>query len=84
MGVLKQLSTLDEDGLFARPVIEQVPELREAYLAQIDEPMDFRTIEEEKVPAYPHIRELQYDLILVFRNCATFNDPGSEYHAFAM
>lgn len=46
--------------------------------------MDFRTIEEDKIPAYYEIRQLQDDLILVFRNCATFNEAGSQLHALAM
>jgi hypothetical protein len=83
-GILDQLSTLDPDGLFAIPVIEQLPELEDDYIAQIESPMDFRTIEEERLPTYEHIRALQDDLILVFRNCATFNDSNSEIHSFAV
>lgn len=82
--VLKHLSLLDDDELFAVPVTEKFPEVEKDYIALIESPMDFRTIEEERLPYYEHIRELQDDLILVFRNCATFNDPSTVFHAFAM
>lgn len=83
-GVLRHFSDLDEENIFAVPVIESVPDLKESYLKIIESPMDFRTIEEDRIQYYQSIRELQDDLILVFRNCATFNLPSSEYHAFAM
>jgi len=82
--VLRHLSALDEEGLFSKPVVEQAPGLREIYLATIESPMDFRTIEEDRSQYYETIQELQDDLILIFRNCATFNNPSSEYHSFAM
>lgn len=82
--VLSQLSALDDDGLFSAPVVELVPDLEEIYATKIETPMDFRTIEEERINYYESIQELQEDLILVFRNCATFNGPSSEYSAFAM
>lgn len=75
---------LDEDGLFATPVVEQVPDLKDLYLTKIKSPMDFRTIKEERSQYYESIQELQDDIILTFRNCAMFNEPGSEYHQFAM
>ena len=81
---MRHLSTLDEDGIFAAPVVEQVPDIKDEYHAQIGTPMDFRTIEEERKQYYASIRELQEDLILVFRNCATFNEPSSMYHLFAL
>ena len=82
--ILRHLAMLDEEGLFASPVIEQMPDIDEVYLSMIDTPMDFRTIQEDRIHYYESIRELQDDLILVFRNCATFNDESTEYHAFAM
>lgn len=45
--------------------------------------MDFRTIEEERLPAYESIRGLQEDLILTFRNCMKFNRRGTEYWTLA-
>lgn len=47
-------------------------------------PMDFRTIEEERLPDYGNISELQDDLILTFRNCCEFNSDNPEYYNYAM
>lgn len=82
--VLNHLSLLDVDELFAIPVIEKFPEVEKDYVAIVESPMDFRTIEEDRLPYYEHIQELQDDLILVFRNCATFNDTSTVFHSFAM
>ena len=72
---------MDEDQLFHTPVIEAYPELQKSYLQHIATPMDFRTIEEERLWHYQSITELQLDLILVFSNCMTFNDTDSPlYH----
>ena len=46
--------------------------------------MDFRTIEEERLPYYSSIRDLQWDLILVFNNCKKYvSDPSSEFWELA-
>jgi Bromodomain len=65
--------------VFSSPVVEAFPEIADSYLEEIEEPMDFRTIEEERLPAYNSIRELQADLMLTFRNCMRFNRRGTEY-----
>lgn len=73
--------TLDEDAIFHIPVVEAYPELQKSYLQQIAQPMDFRTIEEERLWFYKSIAELQLDLILVFSNCMEYNDTDSPlYH----
>lgn len=66
------------------PVTEAYPESAEEYLKTVDDPMDFRTIVEERIPCYECISELQEDLILVFRNCTTFNEVGTEYWSYAV
>jgi len=75
--------SMDEGGNFYVPVAEAFPNIGEAYLAMISNPMDFRTIEEERLNVYQSIRELQEDLILVFSNCMEFNVPRSDLHAIA-
>jgi hypothetical protein len=82
LSVPLQQRTLDESRIFEWPVIESFPEVADSYLEVIDDPMDFRTIEEERLPAYRSIRELQADLILTFENCVKFN-PGTEYSELA-
>ena len=63
------------------PVVEAYPDLQQSYLQHIATPMDFRTIEEERLWYYRSITELQHDLILVFSNCMEFNDTDSPlYH----
>lgn len=68
-GVLDEMRELDVNGLFGIPVLEAVPGIKASYLKKIKNPMDFRTIEEERAPAYERISRLQDDLILVFQNC---------------
>jgi Bromodomain len=74
---------LDAEQLFWVPVAEAYPDLGDAYLAHISEPMDFRTIEEERLLYYTSITQLQDDLILVFRNCMDFNEPDSPVYETA-
>jgi hypothetical protein len=81
--MLSRLSTIDEDGTFALPVAEAFPGIADAYGELIDEPMDFRTIEEECLPMYRSIRELQNDLIKVFHNCIIFNGESNEFGQLA-
>lgn len=59
--------------MFEEPVVEQYPDIAESYQSVIKEPMDFRTIEEERLPRYRSIQELQQDLMMVFNNCILFN-----------
>ena len=81
---VRHQANLDSDGVFASPVIEQVPKLRDRYLSEIKNPMDFRTIKEDRVQTYQSIKELQADLVLVFRNCTIFNPKPSDWHSYAM
>jgi len=71
--ILNNLSELDENNIFARPVVDVHPEIKASYLTAIEEPMDFETIREERVYTYESVRELQQDLILCFQNCVEFN-----------
>jgi Bromodomain len=64
--------------VFDLPVAETCPDLADDYLDVITRPMDFRTIEEERVPQYTSIVDLQNDLELVFYNCIAFNGPNNE------
>jgi bromodomain-containing protein 8 len=81
--ILRRLRELDQEGTFALPVVEAFPYLSKDYKRVIKEPMDFRTIEEDRLPVYRSIRELQKDLVLVFTNCIKFNEQGSELASFA-
>lgn len=76
--VVEKLSAYDEDNIFKAPVAEVYPEVAATYLKTIEHPMDLRTIEEERIHLYESITRLQDDLILMFRNCCTFNAPGSD------
>ena len=49
----------------------------------ISNPMDFRTIEEDRIHYYSSITELQKDLTLVFGNCIKYNGTLSEFGQFA-
>ena len=74
---------LDDGDTFAAPVVETFPDLADAYKA-IENPMDFRTIEEERLQYYRSITDLQQDLLLVFHNCLEFsNGVENEYTAVA-
>lgn len=76
-------STMDEGGNFAIPVIEAFPEITDDYLARVQNPLDFRTIQEERLQLYHSIHELQDDLILVFSNCMNYNVPDSDLYLVA-
>lgn len=75
--------SIDEGDIFAIPVAEAFPSIADAYLDVVEHPMDFRTIQEERVPSYSSIRELQQDLALVFENCIRFNGASNEYAMIA-
>lgn len=84
-GVLEKMRVLDsEKGAFEIPVAEAFPEIETAYLRAVTSPMDFRTIEEERLPTYESISQLQDDLILVFGNCVRFNGNDTEYGRYAI
>lgn len=68
---------MDEGNIFEDPVVETYPAFKKNYLAVIDEPMDFRTIENERLRRYTSVRELQNDLKLVFENCIRYNGKAS-------
>ena len=71
--MVQRISENDELGIFSKPVIEAHPTIADAYLNVIETPIDLRTIEEERVNIYNSIQGLQDDLVLMFRNCCTFN-----------
>ena len=58
---------------------EAYPQLRIEYTEAIRHPMDFRTIQEERLPYYQSITELQDDLLQVFENCIKFNGATSDF-----
>ena len=74
---------IDESEVFAEPVCEAYPAVKDDYLAVVENPMDFRTIEEDRLNYYRSIRELQQDLILVFNNCLAFNKEENEFSQLA-
>ena len=83
--MLRMMNEEDRDGIFGVPVVEAFPDLEEAYLAEIENPIDLRTIEEERVPQYERIAQLQEDLLLMLDNCIQFNSPeDSELSQYAM
>ncbi len=75
---------LDEDDLFNIPVVEAYPSVAHDYIQVVSNPMDLRTIEEERLQVYRSIAELQQDLILIFDNCIQFNGVASDYSKFAL
>lgn len=75
--MLSYLRDLDDDRIFAVPVLESYPDVEDDYLKVVSQPMDFRTIEDDRLPYYNSIRELQRDLTLVFQNCTSFNGRNS-------
>ena len=64
--------------------MELHPEISANYLDVVENPMDLRTIEEERIPEYQSIRELQQDLIQMFDNCVIFNGKRSSLSKYAM
>ena len=74
----------DQSKLFHKPVIDQHPEVEEAYLKKIETPMDFSTIRNERLSGYRVLSDLQNDLILVFKNCCTFNSVKSQFWNYAV
>ena len=74
---------MDENQVFEVPVVESHPEIEDSYLERISQPMDFRSIEEDRLSDYKSINELQDDLVLVFSNCMEFNEPGSPLYDHA-
>jgi len=82
--VLAKVSSEDTDGHFSIPVLEAYPFLAADYLEFVKDPMDFRTIEEERIPQYKRIKDLQTDLLLIFDNCCQFNGTDTEMGQYAM
>ncbi len=81
--ILGRIAARDIENLFAIPVVEAFPEVAVDYGKVVKEPIDLRTIEEERIHAYNSIGMLQDDLILMFRNCCTYNGRGTFYFAYA-
>lgn len=80
----RELDTLE---LFSRPVCEAYPIIAEEYLSVVKTPMDFQTIEEERLPKYENITELQDDIMLTFRNCCVYNGEVSlqkKYYKYSL
>ena len=75
---------LDHHNILSRPVCEEHPAITEDYLRKVKSPMDFHTIEDERLHTYGHIAELQEDLILTFCNCCVFNGKKTEYYPYAL
>jgi hypothetical protein len=71
--VLNYFRALDDRELFELPVVEQCPQLKEVYLQKVHKPMDFHTIEEERIHSYTSMADLLQDLELIFHNCISFN-----------
>mmetsp|Transcript_12541 Transcript_12541/g.19091 ORF Transcript_12541/g.19091 Transcript_12541/m.19091 type:complete len:114 (-) Transcript_12541:956-1297(-) len=81
---MKEIRAMDSDGIFAAPVTELNPTIASEYLKKIKNPMDFRTIMEDRKPQYQKISELQDDLILTFDNCCVFNEGDKVYYDHAI
>ena len=81
--VLSYFREVDQRELFAFPVLDQVPALEHSYLEVVKTPMDFKTIEEERVHSYTAISDLEDDLELIWDNCIQFNGPASVYGQIA-
>lgn len=84
-GILEEMRKLDSTReAFKIPVVEAFPAIKVAYRRVVKNPMDFRTIEEERLPIYESISQLQEDLILVFQNCVDFNGKDTEFGVYAI
>jgi hypothetical protein len=82
--ILKRLSEDDELRIFSKPVIEAYPDIADSYLKMIETPMDLQTISEERANVYSSISMLQDDLVIMFRNCCTFNGKDSDWGKIAI
>jgi hypothetical protein len=82
--IVEKMLTVDADQVFATSVLETFPELKKDYLKVAKSPLDLRTIEEERIYQYRSIQELQNDLNLMFVNCCTFNQAGSELWNYSL
>ena len=82
--MLKIMSEDDASAVFSKPVVEAYPGIAKTYLNAITTPMDLRTIEEERVNVYSSIHMLQADLVLMYRNCCTFNGQDSPLGEMAL
>ena len=74
---------LDKENIFSIPVLESYPQIAEDYSRIVRTPMDLATIEEERLATYESIRELQKDIVLIFRNCCSYNKTSSHYWHYA-
>jgi hypothetical protein len=74
----------DVDNVFIVPVLETYPDLTDKYLALVENPIDLRTIAEDRVPEYQSISEFQKDLIQMFENCVIFNGKRAKLSKYAM
>lgn len=81
--MLSLLSAADEHAVFAEPVSE---EAAPGYMAAIRWPMDFGTISERARNQnwYRSVNALQDDLVLVFGNCLTYNEPDTPFAHLAI
>lgn len=81
--MLSLLSAADEHAVFAEPVSE---EAAPGYMAAIRWPMDFGTISERARNQnwYRSVNALQDDLVLVFGNCLTYNEPDTSFAHLAI
>lgn len=84
MSMIEAVANEDRDGFFQVPVLETYPDIAESYLTSVEAPMDLRTIREERIPQYRHIKELQEDLILILKNCCAFNGATSDMGQYAL
>ena len=82
--MISAVSEEDPQGVFSVPVWESNPEIADAYLEAIKEPIDLRTIEEERIPQYESIKELQNDLMLMLENCCNYNGIDSFFGQYAL
>lgn len=67
-------------------MVETFPQLKDHYLNVVKEPMDFRTIRDERLFEYGVIEEFHQDLLKVFHNCILYNgeddDLGQKARSF--
>lgn len=77
----KKLSQQDIDGIFAKPVTE---EIAPGYSDIINEPMDLLTIKENiRNGIYQDLDQFHDDVFLMIRNCMTYNPEESYYYSQA-
>jgi len=81
--ILEKVIENDVEKIFYEPVIELFPNVEDAYLRKIREPMDFSSIR-QKIDSYTDVAHFQDDLIKTYKNCVIFNGVDAQFSLYAI